>query len=173
MNIENDLKTLSFDAPKWVQLELQAFWYGLLSWLLTCAEDCIEPTIEEINIKELLVHADQEFDNYPSGWLLPTAKEVVSLKYNYEQLQDLFEKVEKIFQETVPIDINIFTILSNGEVITLDQWERLNEAIAFTSPSVEIKRNNKTKRIHGRRAITPIKGRKVFTRNRKLIVNKE
>ena len=37
--LEQEIKSFCFQAPRWMQIELQAFWYGFLCWSLTCAEE--------------------------------------------------------------------------------------------------------------------------------------
>lgn len=165
----SSLKTQSLESPRWIQLELQGFWYGLLSWSLTCTEDNIIPLAKDITVAELLQHADQEFEGWPTDWLELSIKQFLDLGLTYDQQQDFFSGLEQVFQDSVPTDINIFTVLANGDSLTADQWERLNTALAFRNSPEPPKKQN-TRRIHGRRAVTPIKKRKAFTRHRIMVV---
>lgn len=169
--LEITLKQQCAQAPRWLQIEIQAFWYGLISWTITCAEDKTQPSPEQITIQELLVHADKEFEFWPTLYFETSIKDFLILDLNLEQLNNLFEKLVHIFQDIIPTDINIFTLLSNGDTIAPEQWERLYDAIAFTHP-IKQEQGKKTKRIHGRRGITPIRRKKIFTRH-KLSIKKE
>jgi len=163
------IKTQALESPRWIQLELQGFWYGLLSWSLTCTEDKVTPDKSDITVAELLQHADQEFESWPTDWLEPSIKQFLDLGLSYDQQQEFFSALEQVFQDSVPVDINIFTVLANGDTLTIEQWERLHAALAFRNSPEPPKKQN-TRRIHGRRAITPIKRRKAFTRHRVMVV---
>ena len=164
------LKNQTLESPRWVQLELQGFWYGLLSWSLTCTEDKVIPLAPDITVAELLQHSDQEFESWPTDWLEPSIKQFLDLGLTYDQQQEFFSALEQVFQESAPIDINIFSVLANGETLTLEQWERLYAALAFRTPPEPPKKKQATRRIHGRRSITPIKKRRAFTRHRVVVV---
>ena len=166
----SSLKTQTLESPRWVQLELQGFWYGLLSWSLTCTEDKLIPLAPDITVLELLQHADQEFESWPTDWLEPCIKQFLDLGLTYDQQQDFFSGLEPVFQDSVPVDINIFTILANGDTLTEDQWERMYATLAFKNPPEPSKKKQATRRMHGRRALTPIKRRKAFTRHRVVVV---
>lgn len=165
----SSLKTQTLESPRWIQLELQGFWYGLLSWSLTCTEDKVVPVKSDITVTELLQHADQEFESWPTDWLESYIKEFLDLGLTYDHQQEFFSGLEQVFQDSVPTDINIFSVLANGDSLTAEQWERLHAALAFRNPPEPPKRIA-TRRIHGRRAITPIKRRKAFTRHRVMVV---
>lgn len=169
MEVLSSLKTQALESPHWIQLELQGFWYGLLSWSLTCLEDKVVPVKSDITVAELLQHADQEFEGWPTDWLEPSIKEFLDLGLSYDQQQDYLTSLEQVFQDSVPTDINIFTVLANGDTLTAEQWERLYASLAFKNPVLPPKKHN-TRRVHGRRAITPIKRRKAFTRHKVMVV---
>ena len=171
--LETDLRDLCTQAPHWMQLELQAFWYGLINWTLTCAEDNETPDPKDMTVAELLQHSDSEFNEWPTDWLEPSIQQFTDLHLTYQQQQEFFTTLDRLFQDSVPTDINIFTLLANGDEITTDQWERLYETVAFRAPMEMSKPQQKTRRIRGRRAITPIKRMKAFTRHRNIIVKKE
>jgi hypothetical protein len=165
----NSLKTNVLESPRWVQLELQGFWYGLLSWSLTCTEDTIVPIATDITVLELLHHADEEFESWPTDWLEPSIAQFLDLGLTYDQQQEFFTALEQVFQDSVPTDINIFSVLANGDSLIESQWERIHAALAFRNPP-EPPKKQPTRRIHGRRALTPIKRRKAFTRHRVMVV---
>lgn len=169
--LETTIKMQCAEAPRWLQIEIQAFWYGLISWSITCAEDNIDPSINTITIQNLLVHADKEFETWPTIYFESMPKEFIDLKLSLEQQNIFYEKLVNIFQDCIPVDINIFTLLSNGEEISSEQWERLYNAIAFMEPT-QLRVAQKTRRFHGRRGITPMRNKKTFTRH-KIIIKKE
>jgi len=165
--LETDIKTFCFSAPCWMQLEYQAIWYGLLSTLITYKEDNIPFIIKPTIIEDLLLYVDPEFDQWPTSWLEPTVKEFLELNYSLEQLNECFEKLDTVFRDCIPTDLNIFTIFANGDTLTKEQWIRLYNAIAFLPSSPQLKKNKKgakTRHINGRRAITPMKNRRASTR---------
>jgi len=169
-HVETNIKTICFQSPRWMQIEIQGFMYGLLSWSLTCLEDKEEPIHTKITVEELLEHADEEFHGWPTSWLEPMVEDFIALHLSYDVQQTLLVNLERVFQDSVPTDINIFTILANGDILTTEQWERIYESIAFRNPIEPIKKSQKTRRLQGRRAVTPIKKRKSFTRHKILIV---
>jgi len=170
--MESALKEFCFQAPRWMQIEIQGFWYGLMSWSLTCLEDKEEPNTESITIEELLQHSDPHFKDWPTTWLETTVKDFVNMKMSYEQQEQLFTRLEEHFKDSIPTDLNIYTILMNGDTISEEQWERLYDSIAFLPPQ-EHKSNNKTRRVQGKRSITPMRRRKAFTYHKKIIIKKE
>jgi hypothetical protein len=170
-NLETEIKTFCIQAPKWMQIEIQALWYGLISWSITCTEDLVEPVLTKITIRDLLIHSDGEFEDWPTEWFDTTAITFLSLKLSLQQQQELFENLDNIFRDCVPVDLNIYSILADGETLSEEQWDRLYDALAFNNPSIPAKRIVKTHRIHGRRGLTPLKRKKAFTRHR-LVVNK-
>ena len=158
---EEELKSLCTQLPHWQQIQLQGFWYGLLSWLLTYAEEGVNPTLHPITAKELLQHADTTFEDWPSEWLQPYADRFIALHLSHEQLNTWFATLDTIFRDCISTDLDIFSILAEGAELTDIQWERLYESIAFQPPDTTgLKRSNpkhKTRRTHGRRALTPMK----------------
>jgi len=166
--IESELKTFCFSAPRWMQLELQGFWYGLLSTVLTYKEEGLTvPPINTAFIETILLHADPEFTDWPTLWLESIAAQFLALNLSIDDLNGWFERLEQAFRDSVPTDLNIFTTYSNGETLTPDQWSRLYDAIAFMPSPVQSKRNaynKRTRHIHGRRALTPLRSRKAITR---------
>lgn len=167
MNIlESNLKTLCLQSPHWMQLELQAFWYGLLSYTMDAAENAQPLDPKELSPEILLQHADTEFDGWPTDWLEPFVAEFTELSLSFQKQQEFFERLESLFQDTIPVDLNIFTVLAEGELLTQDQWNRLLDTVAFQPPSKPLpkqKGHGKTKRVQGRRGITPLKRRRAHT----------
>jgi hypothetical protein len=166
--LESRLRDLCLISPHWMQLELQAFWYGLISWLLTCVEDKRIVRLEDITVKELLEHADAEFTSWPTDWLESHIKDFLRYDFNEEQLNVWFGRLDTIFRDCVPTDLDIFTTLADGQSLTEEQWVRLNSTIAFIPPDI-VKRKNtkgKTRRTHGRRALTPMRGRRALTHHK-------
>jgi hypothetical protein len=167
--LESELKCFLFSAPKWMQLEMQGFWYGFISRAITCKEEQT-PFLQELNtIETLLHHADPEFAGWPTSWLEQYVQQFLALDLTYDQYHEWFERLDTIFRDSVPTDLDIFTTLSNGELLTEEQWKRLYDALAFIPPPVQAKRKYaKTRHVKGRRAITPIKNRKAITHKNKL-----
>jgi len=150
-----------------MQLELQGFWYGLVSTVLTYKEENQPITLTSDLVEKMLVHADPEFTDWPTSWLEPIAKQFLELDLSIDDLNIWFECLESAFRDSVPTDLNIFTTYSNGDILTPEQWTRLYDALAFLPPPVQKKRssyNKKTRHVHGRRALTPLRNRKAFTR---------
>ena len=158
---EEELKTLCIQIPHWQQIQLQGFWYGLISWLITCAEEGVNPALHPITAKELLVHSDTTFEEWSSDWLQPYADRFIELHLTYEELNTWFTTLDSIFRDCISTDLDIFSILSEGIEITEAQWERLYDAIAFQPPTIsrfkKVVNTHKTRRIHGRRGVTPLR----------------
>lgn len=167
--IKNTLREQCLISPHWMQLELQGFWYGLLSWLITCREDKRDPKDTDMSVRDILLVADKEFDDWPTDWLEDTKQSLIQTSLSLENLQQLFNEVDTIFRDCIPTDLDIFTTLGEGNELTTVQWERLYDAIAI-QPSAQqtTKRQNRrgTKRVHGRRGITPLKHRRAITHHR-------
>lgn len=165
--IEKELRDTCFISPHWMQLQLQAFWYGLLSWCITCVEDKRPIQLETITIEELLETADPEFASWPTDWLQPFANQFVTHSFTEEEYHNCLDRLDVIFRDTVPTDLDIFTTLADGNTLTEEQWMRLYEALAFLPPQhllpSQSNKRQKTRRVHGRRAITPMRRRRVLT----------
>jgi len=112
--LESELKTFCFSAPRWMQLELQGFWYGLVSTVLTYKEENQPITLTSDLVEKMLVHADPEFTDWPTSWLEPIAKQFLELDLSIDDLNIWFECLESAFRDSVPTDLNIFTTYSNG-----------------------------------------------------------
>lgn len=165
--LEKELKETCLIAPHWMQLELQAFWYGFISWCITCAEDKRPASLADITIQQILEAADPEFTSWPSDWLQPIAAQFLANTFSEENLHIWFDKLYTIFRDTVPTDLDIFTTLADGGELTEEQWVRLHEAIALLPPqTVKQVKHQKTRRTHGRRAITPLRRRRALTYHR-------
>lgn len=167
--LQSNLKSLCLQSPHWMQIELQAFWYGLLSYTMESAEMNHPLDPKELSPETLLQHADPEFESWPTDWLKTFIAEFTALSLNFEQQQEFFEQLETTFQDTVPVDLNIFTVLAEGEMLTEEQWKRLLDTVAFQPPTLmkSQKGFGKTRRTHGRRGITPLKRRKARTAHKK------
>ena len=168
--LESNLKALCLQSPHWMQIELQAFWYGLLSYTMDAAENAQPLDPKELSPDILLQHADPEFDSWPTDWLQPFVTEFTGMSLSFNQQQEFFERLESLFQDTIPVDLNIFTVLAEGELLTQDQWSRLLDTVAFqpsASPFPKQKGYGKTKRVQGRRGITPLRRRRAHTAHKK------
>lgn len=165
--LETELKDTCLLAPHWMQLQLQAFWYGLISWSITCVEDGRPAQLEEITIQQLLDAADPEFASWPTDWLQPIATQFITKKFSEDELHTWFDTLDTIFRDTVPTDLDIFTTLADGQTLTEEQWTRLYDALAFLPPqTLKPIKHSKTRRTHGRRAITPMRRRRAYTYHR-------
>jgi hypothetical protein len=157
---EEDLKNLCTQLPHWQQIQLQGFWYGLVSWLITCAEEGINPTLHTMTAQELAIHSDPKFESWPSEWLQPYADTFIALRLSYEDLHTWFATLDTVFRDCISTDLDIFSILAEGAELTDAQWERLYESMAFQPPDVsgcKRSKKHKTRRVHGRRALTPMR----------------
>jgi len=168
--LESELKITLFSAPKWMQIQLQGFWYGLVSDSIRSVEENEELTLEPSSIESWLLYADSQFEGWPTSWLEPIAKQFLSEIRTLDELNTWFECLDTTFRDCVPVDLNIFTTLANGEILSETQWERLYDALAFLPPPQQRSPNQKrsvkgpkTRHIHGRRAITPMRSRRAIT----------
>jgi hypothetical protein len=198
-----ELKSLCLIAPHWQQLLLQGFWYGLMSWLVTCAEDNTTPDKYPMTLKEMVSHADPEFASWPLEWLQVYVDKMLTLNpvLHSVKLNDFFERLDTMFQDTIPTDLDIFSTLVRGEHLTEEQWVRLHDALApmpppppptsqsppllqHQPPSLPpstplqlqpqphtIRNNHRTRRLRGKRAITPLKRKRAVTHHHKHSVN--
>lgn len=170
--IQERIKQQCFQGPHWVQLELQAFWYGVISWAMTCLEE--QKPLEVLTIQQLLEHSDAEFSSWPTDWLEADYAEFKQQPMTMERLDNWFAELDNLFRDVIPTDLNIFNTLANGDHLSESQWERLYQSIAF-QPIQRVdhsgfKRANKTLRPHQRRGITPLKRRKARTRHRPIVI---
>jgi len=167
--LESELKTFLFSAPKWMQLQLQGFWYGLVSAAIKSAEEGTTLTLQPTSIETWLLYADPQFEDWPTTWLEPIAKQFLNNQWTLTELNHWFERLDTSFRDCVPTDLDIFTTLANGEFLTETQWTRLYDALAFLPPPLlqqQLKQKRKivkTRHTHGKRAITPLRSRKAFT----------
>ncbi len=191
--MEARLRAFCFDAPHWMQIQIQGLWYGLISWRIQCAEDGQPCTA--LSVADYLEFAEPELKSWPYEWLQETVDECMKVEMTLDELNSWFETLHAIFQETIPADLNIFMVLSEGNTLTEEQWKRLYDAVAFMPPNQyqssetssknpiiqlssseksaipapDHKKYAKTRRIHGRRAITPIKGRRAHTHHKQRV----
>ncbi len=178
--MEESLRKFCFDAPHWMQIQMQGLWYGMISWRIECMED--GKPLKKQTIQEYLNFAEPELESWPSDWLQPTVDEFTGTEMTLDELTQWFETVHTIFQDCIPADLNIFTVLATGETLSDEQWKRLYDTVAFMPPKLPAvndepkqtvvpvqqpaQKRRKTRRTHGRRAITPIKGRRAHTHHR-------
>lgn len=160
--LEEKIKTDCFQFPHWQQLLYQGFWYGLLGWTMTCAEDGVNPAVKPITVKELVAHADPHLESWPLDWLEPLRDEFIALQLNAQQLEDWFSRLDLIFRDCIPVDLDIFSILGEGVTLTEEQWERFYNSLAFLPPDTSgikptTRHKHKTLRNKGRRALTPMR----------------
>lgn len=201
--LEADLRQLCADAPHWQQIQLQVFWYGVIMWAMDVLESKKTYATALIPIQEIIATADAEPSSWPTEWLEPFLTQFIALNMNQEQLQDFLEQLDTLFRDCVPTDLDVYSTLANGEILTQEQWKRLYDAVAFLPPAVNQPTNEthiahtapaasamqhqaqqaqqphtipaekpksryaraKTRRTHGRRAVTPIRGRRAHTRH--------
>jgi hypothetical protein len=176
--LKTELRERCLQAPHWEQLLLQAFWYGLMSWLVTCAEDEKNPIEHRLSAKQIVTYADPEFESWPADYLEPIITKVIELHLSLEDLTKFFDELDDLFRDCIPTDLDIFTTFGNGELLTKEQWERLYAAVAFLPPPAvstkEVSHNplkHKTRRAHGRRGITPIRRRRGITHHHRSSIN--
>lgn len=164
-----DLKTHCFQLPHWQQLVVQAFFYGALNWLIPLAEQHRPANKGEITIEDLVAHSDAEFRMWPSEWLEPWLEKLIALKLSQEQLYEFSELLDSAFRDCIPTDLDIYSTLAEGEHLTDEQWERLYSAVSPRQQVLPLSMNKKTaktRRTHGKRAITPLKRRRAHTHHR-------
>ena len=160
------LTPLCRDQPRWVQIEIQAFTYGFLCWASDSLEEETSCQIEPLSPSEYLEGVDTHFAGWPSDWLEPILQEllvycILEKHMTLETVKKIYGEAEDLFSRYIPIDLMIFTQLATGSSLSEEQWERLYDTIAFQTPSKKLGGvRNKTMRIHGRRAITPMKRHK-------------
>lgn len=181
--LKTELRERCLQAPHWEQLLLQAFWYGLMSWLVTCAEDEKNPKEHRLTAKQIVTYADAEFESWPADYLDPIVTKLIELQLNLEELNKLFDELDTLFRDCIPTDLDIFTTFGNGELLTKEQWERLYAAVAFLPPAqgptpAQATTNtthnplrHKTRRTHSRRGVTPIRRRRAITHHHRSSIN--
>jgi len=157
------LDPLCHNQPRWVQIEIQAFTYGFLCWASDTLEDESGQPIEPLSPSEYLEGVDRHFAGWPTDWLESLLQElliycILEKHMTMETVAKIYGDAEDIFRNHIPTDLMIFTQLATGSSLTEEQWDRLYDTLAFQTPDTRIQdRRNKTMRIHGRRAITPMK----------------
>ena len=165
--LKNEIRERCLNGSHWEQLLLQGFWYGLLSWLTTCAEDQKDPIEHKLTAKQIVTYSDAEFETWPADWLDPIVTKVIDLHLNLEQLTTFIDELDVLFRDCIPTDLDIFSTFASGEFLTKEQWERLYVSVAFLPPPVketlQQHMRHKTRRSHGRRALTPLRRRKAIT----------
>lgn len=161
------LTPLCFQQPRWIQIEIQAFTYGFLCWASDSLEDETSQQIDPLSVSEYLEGVDTHFAGWPVDWLENILQEllvycILEKNMTMETVQKIYGEAEDVFRNHIPVDLMIFTQLATGESLSEEQWERLYDTIAFQTPDKNLgtMNRNKTMRIHGRRAITPMKRHK-------------
>lgn len=203
--LEADLRQLCADAPHWQQIQIQVFWYGVIMWAMAALDSKKTYSAALKPIQEIIAIADAEPSSWPTEWLEPYFKKFVDAELNQDQLQDFLEHLDTLFRDCIATDLDVYSTLANGELLTQEQWKRLYDAVAFLPPAVNQPNNEthiahtapatvaalaalasqppqqphtipaehpkpryaraRTRRTHGRRAITPIRGRRAHTRH--------
>jgi hypothetical protein len=82
VNLEKKLKSELPLYPHWQQLLVQGFWYGLISWTITCAEEGTKPTQNLLSVQELVSHADPHLEDWPLDWLESSRDAFLKLDLN-------------------------------------------------------------------------------------------
>jgi hypothetical protein len=165
----SDLKTFCFQLPTWQMLTVQAFFYGALNWLIPHAEQHRIPNKTEMTMQDLVEHSDPEFSSWPADWLESWLDRLLELKLSHEQLYEFSEQLDLAFRDCIPTDLDIYSTLAEGRHLTEEQWERLYTAVAPHQQILPLsmsKKCAKTRRTHGKRAITPLKRRRAQTHHR-------
>ena len=152
------------DQPRWMQMELQGFVYGFLSWIADCLDssDTLDDPLEP---SEYIERADPKFLEWPTDWLEQPLHELLRCcmfqeEFIADTVNHMYADAEDIFRNYVPADLMIFTQLATGELITEEQWIRLWDVLSFDVTMPTMKAKNLTRRTRGHRAITPLKRRK-------------
>ena len=152
------------DQPRWMQMELQAFVYGFLSWIADCLDhsDLLDDPLEP---SEYIERADPKFLEWPIDWLEHPLHELLRCcmfqeEFIADTVNHMYADAEDIFRNYVPADLMIFTQLATGEPITEEQWQRLWDVLSFETPVAIQTNRNITRRTHGHRSVTPLKRRK-------------
>jgi hypothetical protein len=164
--LEDTLRQFCSTSPRWMQLQFQAFWYGLISTAITYAEEGKEVQEIQTTPRELCIFVDQEFESWPMDWLDQYLKEFLVLHLTEDELHHFLERLDDLFKDYVPVDLHIFSILTSGSELGQEQWTQLHDALAFTVPihAKQYKQRQKTRCTHGRRAVTPMRSRRALTR---------
>jgi hypothetical protein len=160
--LESDLKSFCFLAPRWQLYVIQGFLFSTFNWIIPLLESGKVPDNKLITIEQLMKNADPEFVIWPSDWVDSWFDRILDLKLTLDDYYTFYEHLDTLFRDCIPTELYIFTSLSNGSLLTDEQWDRLYEAVAFQAPLVQ-QSSNKTRRTRGRRAITPMKHRKAKT----------
>ena len=159
--LEEKLKNEALTYPHWQQLVLQGYWYGLISWAITCAEDGHDPKKDTPSAINLAKHSAAEFEQWPADWLEPTTESFLALGLTLDELNSWFTRLDTVFRDCISTDLDIFSTLADGAALTEEQWERLYVSIAPQPPDTtgfkKHHNRNKTRRTHGRRALTPMR----------------
>ena len=143
-------------SPRWNQVVLQLWMYGLFCWI----QDSLDNgSFIPIAIEELFEYAD-EFIEMPRDieFLKPSFNSLLetNLKLTFQKCYNEF--LEKV--TTIDKEVEIITILFTGEDFTEEQINAVWDALAFICSSNHKKKG--TRRVHGRRAITPLRRRRGF-----------
>ena len=153
------------NQPLWIQLGLQGFLYGVFGWLQEKCEN-EEPLTTPSSLDVFMERADEQFVSWPTDWFRPIFDGIILVWSASEKslvtIERFSEEAEEIFRNRVPADLLVFHQLITGEPITDEQWERLWSALAFAPPPVPLGKQKHTRRIHGKRALTPMKRHKKY-----------
>ena len=163
------LRPFLFEQPRWVQLMTQACFYGVLCH--------ISDSLEENSVKDTMsaraycMRADVQFETWPTDALEEFVQQVFVFftldekSLTLDRLDEIYAEAEDVFRNYVPVDLLIFIYMATGESITAEKWKELWVALAFQPapiPAGYQTYHARTRRVHGRRAITPIRRHKRF-----------
>jgi hypothetical protein len=160
--IENWWKEINL-APLWGQLVLQSYLYGVFSLIQESQED---GKWNVFTYKEAIEEAD-EFLDFPNDFLESLHKSVESLfegalptieEYN-RYISDIIDNAENT------LEICVMSKLFSGECLTDEDYDDLLSRLSFR-PDERQRKRPMTRRVRGRRAITPIRRRGYRTRAR-------
>lgn len=155
-------------SPKWNQIVLQTWLYGFFCYVHDCQD---ADTWVPIPFEEFYDYAN-EFREIPTGAvtsvMLPLIRIIRKTPLISKQEFDMqYAKFMKKVDEALPEEIDILEELFTGEDLSEEVRERVWNNLAFILPELPkpITRPH-TRRVNGRRAITPIKrrhGRRALT----------
>ena len=157
--INDELKEQLGISPKWLQLVWQAYLYGFGCWLLDCEEtEWKQETLDyifKLSDNTILSFPKDIIQGFHSKW----SEKAIESKYTKDQIEDAMEEWFETCETIIDPTIFIMRLLYDGEQITEEKWLDLHKHIMDPNP-IKPKHQQKTRRVRGRRAITPIRRNK-------------
>jgi hypothetical protein len=148
-------------APLWAQLVLQSYLYGVFSLIQESQED---GKWRIFTYKEAIEEAD-EFIDFPNDFLEGLHKSVESI---FEGPLPTIEKYNQYISDSIDnaentLELCVLSKLFSGECLTKEDYDDIFDRLSFR-PNELPRKKPTTRRMHGRRAITPIRRRGHKTR---------